>query len=119
MKPRVLIIEDDADAREVLQFSLEVEGQPVTVAADGKEGLELAAATRPDVVFVDLKMPGLDGFEVARQLRELLGPQARIIALTGFDLDRAEDRQATAAAGFDGHLTKPIGADTILAVLAA
>jgi CheY-like chemotaxis protein len=113
----VLIIEDDADAREVLQLSLEVEGQPVAVAADGKAGLELAAAIRPDVVFVDLRMPGLDGFEVARQLRELLGPKARIIALTGFD--RVEDRQATAAAGFDGHLTKPIDADTILAVLAA
>ncbi|HEY2992660.1 MAG TPA: response regulator [Methylomirabilota bacterium] len=113
----MLIIEDDADAREVLQLSLEAEGQPVAVAANGAEGLALAAASPPDVVFLDLRLPGLDGFEVARRLREMLGPDARIIALTGFD--RAEDRRATAAAGFDGHLTKPIGADTILAVLAA
>ena len=117
MKPRVLIIEDDADAREVLQLSLEAEGQPVAVAADGREGLALAAVSRPDVVFLDLRLPGLDGFEVARRLRALLGPEARIIALTG--LNRVEDRRATAAAGFDGHLTKPIGADTILAALAA
>ena len=113
----MLIIEDDADAREVLQLSLEAEGQPVEVAANGAEGLALAAASHPDVVFLDLRLPGLDGFEVARRLREMLGPDARIIALTGFD--RAEDRRATASAGFDGHLTKPIGADTILAVLAA
>ena len=113
----MLLIEDDADAREVLQLSLEAEGQPVEVAANGAEGLALAAASRPDVVFLDLRLPGLDGFEVARRLREMLGPDARIFALTGFD--RAEDRRATAAAGFDGHLTKPIGADTILAVLAA
>ena len=117
MKPRVLIIEDDADAREVLQFALEVEGQPVLVAADGAEGLEIAAANRPDVVFVDLRLPGLDGFEVARRLRVLLGGQARLIALTGFD--RAEDRAATAAAGFDGHVAKPVAAETILALLTA
>jgi CheY-like chemotaxis protein len=117
VKPRVLIVEDDADAREVLQFALEVEGQPVLVAADGREGLEVAAAARPDVVFVDLRLPDLDGFEVGRRLRLLLGQEVRIIALTGFDRD--EDRAATVAAGFDGHLAKPVGADTILALLAA
>ena len=117
MSARVLIIEDDADTREVLQISLEAEGQPVAVAADGVEGLAAAAALRPDVVFVDLKLPGLDGFEVARRLRLLLGPGVRLIALTGFG--RSEDLAATAAAGFDGHLTKPVGADAILALLAA
>ncbi len=117
MSVKVLIIEDDADAREVLQFSLEAEGQPVAVAANGAEGLAVAAAVRPDVVFVDLKLPDVDGFEVARLLRVLLGPAARLVALTGFG--RPEDLAATAAAGFDDHLTKPVGADTILALLAA
>ena len=117
MTPRVLIIEDDADSREVLQISLEAEGQPVAVAADGVEGLSLAATLRPDVVFVDLKMPGLDGFEIARRLRLMFGSGVRLVALTGFG--RQEDLAATAAAGFDGHLTKPVGADAILALLAA
>jgi CheY-like chemotaxis protein len=115
---KVLIIEDDADVREVLQISLEAEGQPAMVAADGAEGLTLAASQRPDVVFVDLKLPGdLDGFAVAGRLRALLGPAARLIAVTGFG--RAEDREATAAAGFDGHLTKPVTAETLLALLTA
>ena len=117
MSVKVLIIEDDADAREVLQFSLEIEGQPAAVAGTGAEGLALAATVRPDVVFVDLKLPDVDGFEVARLLRELLGPDVRLVALTGFG--RPEDREATAAAGFDEHLTKPVSADTILALLAA
>jgi CheY-like chemotaxis protein len=117
VKARVLLIEDDADSREVLKFSLEAEGQPVTVAADGAEALALAAALRPDVVLVDLKLPGFDGFEVARRLRLLLGSSVRLVALTGFG--RQEDLAATAAAGFDGHLTKPVGADAILALLAA
>jgi two-component system, sensor histidine kinase len=114
---RILVIEDDADAREVLQMSLEAEGHRVTVAADGAEGLAAAAATRPEVVLVDLGLPGLDGLEVARRLREALGPQVRLIALTGYG--RSEDRARTAAAGFDDHLTKPLGADAILALLAA
>jgi len=115
VSPGILMIEDDADAREVLQISLEAEGQLVRVAANGDDGIALAAATRPDVVFIDLGLPGLDGFEVARRLRALLGTTVRLIALTG----RTEDREATAAAGFDGHLLKPVGADAIIALLAA
>jgi CheY-like chemotaxis protein len=114
---RVLIIEDDADVREVFQFSLEAEGQPATLAGTAAEGLALAASVRPDVVFLDLNLPDGDGFEVAARLRTLLGPAARLIALTGFG--RAKDIEATAAAGFDGHLTKPVGVETILALLAA
>lgn len=117
MRTKVLLIEDDDDAREVLQLSLEAEGQPATVAGTGAEGLALAESLRPDVVFVDLKLPDVDGFEVARRLRALLGRSVRLVALTGFG--RPADRDATRAAGFDGHLVKPIGADAILALLAA
>jgi CheY-like chemotaxis protein len=113
---RILLIEDDADAREVLQLSLEAGGQPTAVAASGAEGLALAESLRPDVIFVDLKLPDVDGFEVARRLRARLGRDVRLVALTGFA--RAVDREATAAAGFDDHLTKPVGAEAILALLA-
>jgi CheY-like chemotaxis protein len=117
VSPGILMIEDDDDAREVLQISLEAEGRAVTVAANGDDGIALAAAIRPDVVFIDLGLPGLDGFEVARRLRALLGTSVRLIALTGHV--RTEDMEATAAAGFDGHLTKPVGAEAIIALLAA
>ena len=117
MSQTILLIEDDADVREVLQFSLEMEGVAVEVAADGARGIALATTLRPDVVIVDLHLPGVDGFEVARHLRERLGASVRLVALTGFG--RLEDREATAAAGFDDHLMKPVGAETILALLAA
>lgn len=113
---RVLLIEDDADAREVLQLSLEAGGQPTAVAGTGAEGVALAETLRPDVVFVDLKLPDIDGFEVARQLRARLGRDVRLVALTGFA--RPVDREATAAAGFDDHLIKPVDAEAILALLA-
>jgi CheY-like chemotaxis protein len=107
------MIEDDADTREVLQMSLEAVGHQVTVAADGPTGVALAAAMRPEVVLVDLGLPGVDGFEVARRIRAALGTGVRLIALTG-----SEDRERSAAAGFDGHLMKPVGADDIVALLA-
>jgi two-component system, sensor histidine kinase len=115
MSPRILMIEDDADAREVLQLALEAEGLPVAMAADGAEGIALAATTRPDVVLVDLGLPGLDGCEVARRIRDTLGDQVRLIALTGYG--RSEDRQRTAEAGFDEHLLKPVDVDAILSLL--
>ncbi|TMQ25219.1 MAG: response regulator [Candidatus Rokuibacteriota bacterium] len=115
MSPRILMIEDDADAREVLQFALEAEGLPVAMAADGAEGIALAATTRPDVVLVDLGLPGLDGYEVARRIRDTLGDRVRLIALTGYG--RSEDRQRTAEAGFDEHLLKPVDVDEILSLL--
>ena len=112
---RVLLIEDDADVREVLQLSLEAGGQSISVAGSGAEGLALAETLRPDIVLVDLKLPDLDGFEVARRLRERRGRDVRLVALTGFT--RPVDREATAAAGFDNHLTKPVDAGAILALL--
>lgn len=115
MSPRILMIEDDDDAREVLQFALEAEGQAVAVAADGAEGIALATRTRPDVVLVDLGLPGLDGYEVARRIRDALGTNVRLVALTGYG--RSEDRRRTAEAGFDEHLTKPVGVEAILSLL--
>jgi CheY-like chemotaxis protein len=115
MSPRILMIEDDADAREVLQLALESEGQAVAVAADGAEGIALAEASRPDVVLVDLGLPGVDGYEVARRIRDALGAGVRLIAVTGYG--RSEDRQRSAAAGFDQHLMKPVDVGDILSLL--
>ena len=117
MSCRILMIEDDADAREVLQLALEAEGQAVAVAADGPEGLALAMSTRPEVVLVDLGLPGLDGYEVARQLRDALGNDVRLIAVTGYG--RSEDRRRSAAAGFDEHLIKPVDVDALVSLLTA
>jgi len=102
----VLIIEDNADMRVLLQALLTGEEHQVEGAETGAAGLDLARKGRPDVVLVDIGLPDLDGYEVGRQLRALLGPSVRLIALTGYG--QAEDRQRSRAAGFDAHLVKPV-----------
>lgn len=105
---RVLIIEDNDDARETLVVGLEFLGHEVLSADDGEAGLELVRRERPDVAIVDIGLPRMDGFEVARQLRAESGSDAiRLVALTGYSQDEAQDRAE--AAGFDRTLTKPVG----------
>jgi signal transduction histidine kinase/CheY-like chemotaxis protein len=112
---RVLLIEDNADARRTLRWLLESEGHEVDEAADGPEGLARAEASTPDVALVDIGLPGLDGYEVARRLRTRLGPRPILVAVSGYG--RAEDRRRSAAAGFDAHLTKPVSATALAEVL--
>jgi CheY-like chemotaxis protein/two-component sensor histidine kinase len=102
----VLIIEDNADARATLQTLLALLGHRVETAGTGTEGVERAVATRPEVVLIDIGLPVLDGYEVARRLRAALGEGVLLAALTGHALD--EDRQRTRAAGFNAHLAKPV-----------
>ena len=102
----ILIVEDNADNRESLQELLEEQGHLVEVAIDGEEGLERAISTNPDVALVDVGLPRLDGYEVARRIREASGSRMFLVALTGYG--QPEDRMRAAAAGFDVHLTKPI-----------
>ncbi|HZY85191.1 MAG TPA: hybrid sensor histidine kinase/response regulator [Gemmataceae bacterium] len=102
----VLIIEDNADARGTLQTLLGLLGHRVETAGTGPEGVERATAARPEVVLIDLGLPLLDGYEVARRLRAELGAGVLLVALTGHALD--EDRQRTRAAGFNAHLAKPV-----------
>jgi CheY-like chemotaxis protein len=117
----VLVIEDNADMRVLVRAMLMGEGHRVETADTGTAGLELARTGRPDVVLADIGLPDLDGYEVGRQLRALLGPSARLIALTGYG--QAEDRQRSRAAGFDAHLVKPVSGpllhETIGALLAS
>jgi two-component system CheB/CheR fusion protein len=102
----VVLVEDQADARRMMQLLLESEGVQVFTAANGAEGLELIERVRPDLALVDLGLPVLSGFELARQLRaKAENASIRLVSLSGYGQD--SDVQAALEAGFDEHLTKP------------
>lgn len=109
---RVLLIEDNADAREMARLGLELLGQTVSTASNGEEGIRMALADPPDAVIVDIGLPGLDGYAVGRRLREALGDRIHLVALTGYG--QAEDRRRVGDAGFDVHLIKPVVPTDIL-----
>jgi signal transduction histidine kinase/CheY-like chemotaxis protein len=112
----VLIVEDNADAREMLRTVLEMDGHQVEVADDGLAGVQLGIATQPEAALVDIGLPGIDGYEVARRLRQHLGDAVLLIALTGYG--QPEDRRRSRQAGFDAHFTKPIDLAGLSATLA-
>jgi PAS domain S-box-containing protein len=113
---RVLIVEDNDDAREAVRLLLETAGHEVHEANDGRAGLQAALDTRPEVAIVDLGLPGIDGFELARRLRATAaGARIRLVALTGYG--QPEDRARAAEAGFDAHLVKPVDERRLLAAL--
>ncbi len=114
---RILLVEDNLDVRVSLQALLEDAGHSVTSAGDGLEGIERGIADRPDVALVDIGLPGLDGYGVARRLRDRLGGAVYLIALTGYGLP--EDRRRALESGFDAHLTKPVTLGSVLKLLAA
>jgi CheY-like chemotaxis protein len=114
---KVLIVEDNVDVRSMLHTLLELEGHDVQEAADGSQGLESLAREPFDVALIDIGLPGLDGYELARRARSSCGQRCpRLVALTGYG--RASDRAAVKAAGFDDHLVKPCDPDDLLRVLA-
>jgi signal transduction histidine kinase/CheY-like chemotaxis protein len=102
---RVLVIDDNLDAAETLRGVLEMNDQEVAVAHDGREGLAKARALNPDVVLCDIGLPGLSGYDVARQIRADPSLSPTLVALTGYAL--AEDQRRAFEAGFDHHLAKP------------
>jgi signal transduction histidine kinase/CheY-like chemotaxis protein len=112
----ILIIEDNADAREMLRISLELEGHRVEATDDGLRGVEMALALRPAVVLVDIGLPGLDGYGVAARVRAARGRDVVLIALTGYG--QPDDRERTRHAGFDAHVVKPVDPDTLARLLA-
>jgi two-component system CheB/CheR fusion protein len=116
---RVLIVDDNTDAAATLGMLVETLGRnEVHVATNGPDALRIAAERRPDIVLLDLKMPGMDGYEVARRLRsESWGGELMLVAVTGWALD--EHKRRTHEAGFDRHLTKPADVASLEAVLAA
>jgi CheY-like chemotaxis protein len=112
-------VDDNRDAGESLAELLALWGWETHVAADGPSGLARIEELRPEVVILDIGMPGMDGYQVARELRrreQAGGPAPRLlIALTGFG--QREDRERAQAAGFDHHLTKPADPDRLRALL--
>ena len=112
---RILLIEDNADAREALRALLELDGYEVLAAADGAEGLDLARTKAPEVALVDIGLPGFDGYEVARRMKALPAPPSVMIALTGYS--EPEDRQRAKDAGFAAHLVKPVDPDDLSRLL--
>jgi CheY-like chemotaxis protein len=103
---RVVVVEDNPDLREQMVALLEDFGHRVESASDGLSGVESITRARPEIALVDIGLPGLDGYEVARRVRALLGPEIGLVALTGYG--QPEDRQRALEAGFDAHLTKPV-----------
>ena len=113
---RVLIVEDNQDAQDALKCLLELWGHEAIVASDGASGIQSALAQRPDVALVDLGLPTVDGYEVARQIRAALGDSAPLmIALTGYGAP--EQRAQALSAGFDLHIVKPIDPDRLATLL--
>jgi len=114
---RILVVDDNIDAAESLALLLALEGHDVKFALDGPAALALASDFQPEAVLLDIGLPGMDGYEVARKLRER--PETRealIVAITGYG--QQEDRALTKAAGFDHHLVKPVDPEELGALLA-
>ena len=104
---KILVVDDNVDAAESVAMLLRLNGHEVEVAYDGESALSIAATFAPDIAFLDIGLPGMDGYEVARRLRTLPGLEAlRLIAVTGYGQDK--DKAAALAAGFHLHLTKPV-----------
>jgi len=115
---RILIVEDSRDSRDMLRYLLERAGHEVHEAGDGPSGVEAILKVRPDIALVDVGLPGLDGYEVARRVRASEGGRTvRLVALTGYGLP--EDHRRSHEAGFDTHLVKPVDAARLAAVIGA
>ncbi len=113
---QILIADDNRDAADTLSAALGLRGCSVTTAYSGGEALEVGARDRPQVVILDVGMPGLDGYETARRIRlEAWGVRLMLVALTGWGQE--QDRQRAAAAGFDEHLTKPVDPNRLYEIL--
>jgi CheY-like chemotaxis protein len=114
--PRVLVIEDNRDAADTLRRLLQRAGYDVAVAYSGPDGLESARARLPAIVICDLAMPGMDGYEIARALRnDAATATMRLIAVSGYAM--AEDQSQCLRAGFDHHLPKPFNMSDLITLM--
>jgi signal transduction histidine kinase/ActR/RegA family two-component response regulator len=114
---RVVLVEDNADARSALQQLLEFDGHTVMVAADGESGVDAIVTTLPEVALVDVGLPEMDGYAVARAVRaDPRCADVTLVALTGYG--QPADRERALAAGFDSHLVKPVDHEALMEILA-
>jgi two-component system CheB/CheR fusion protein len=115
---RILVVDDNRDAAHSVAILLRMRGYEIEVAHDGPTSLEVAAAYRPDVVLLDIGLPGMDGYEVARRMRELPDLEnVSLIAVTGWGQE--EDRRRSRIAGFNYHLIKPLNLNSLETLLAS
>jgi signal transduction histidine kinase/CheY-like chemotaxis protein len=114
---RIVVVEDHEDAREMLVELLSLQGHHVEGAGDGRTGLNLIVDSAPDIALIDVGLPELDGYEVARQVRRTMGQAVRLIAVTGYG--QSYDRARAEDAGFDLHLTKPVNSRELSQALGA
>jgi CheY-like chemotaxis protein/two-component sensor histidine kinase len=113
---RAVVCDDAPDLRDLVADLLRLRGHQVSVVADGPAAIELIVAEKPDVALIDIGLPDMDGYEVARTIRQqLTDHKPRLIAMTGYG--QASDRAAAFEAGFDAHIVKPASADKILRAL--
>jgi CheY-like chemotaxis protein len=106
----ILVVDDNADAADMVALLLQSVGYRVAIAHEGRTAVELAKALRPDVVVLDIGMPGIDGFETARRLRRTTA-DSKLIAVTAYGGD--DHRRRGADAGFDFYLVKPVSFDAL------
>ncbi|HEY3566443.1 MAG TPA: PAS domain S-box protein [Thermoanaerobaculia bacterium] len=115
---RVLVVDDNGDAAESLETLLQLWGHQARSALDGKEALIQVAAFEPEIILLDIGLPGMDGYEVARQIRALpAGRSSLIVAVTGYG--RSSDRLQSQEAGFDHHLVKPVQPEVLQELIAS
>jgi CheY-like chemotaxis protein len=115
---RILLVEDNADIREMLQLAIELDGHDVASADNGETALELLEFQQPDVAIIDIGLPDFDGYELAQIIRAHPNcADIRLLAVTGHT--QASDQERALAAGFDVHLPKPVDLDELLAALVA
>jgi CheY-like chemotaxis protein len=113
---RVLVVDDNRDSADSATDVLRLLGNQVECAYDGESGVSVARRLKPHIILLDLAMPGMDGFEARRRLRDAEGGTSPfLVAMTGFGNE--EDKRRTRAAGFDAHLTKPVELDALVALL--
>jgi len=112
---RVLVVDDNEDAANSLATLLEVMGYDVRTAYDGPEGIEAADTFHPAVALLDIGLPRLSGYDIARHVRQHRGQGVLLVAITGWGQD--EDRRRAREAGFDHHFTKPADFNALLALI--
>jgi CheY-like chemotaxis protein len=116
LKRRILLVEDNSDALEVLTDLFALWGHEVQAASDGLSAVDTALAMLPDIAFIDIGLPGIDGYEVARRIRaDPKGRELKLVALTGYGAP--EQRAQAVNAGFNLHLVKPVQPDGLAELL--
>jgi CheY-like chemotaxis protein len=113
---RILVVDDNRDSAETLTMLLELMGNEMSVAYDGEQALAMANEIKPDVVLLDIGLPKMNGYEVARQIRQQpWGSKLILVAITGWG--QTEDKDLSRESGFDHHLVKPVDHDQLLKLI--